>query len=886
MHVKLLFTFLAELCFTASQCANSQPTPDKITHYIYPLNKLECPKHPRSYCSEEYLQEIKADIANVLTHEKYSIRINLTGILRLFQTDKCHFSVNNFHGVDIFVAEHHPILLKRPTVGWLWRRRRKGKFRVPEMVWMFQNFVNVETHSNHSSDAAEISLAGSPFGVRIPVDNAAAIEAFPSDRYIRLNISHYSMQTKPWNCDVVIYLFPTLNTLIHLNLNFPATFDYDSKFLSQVNILSSKIPSSYLVISDKIFQSFSRTCSLNDDEMLRKIHVARSSHPSSGSTVSHKLFFLINLNTLEHVSAQIVTANLSIIKICSKWNNSYMYSTVTSDALNTATFRERWKTMSSVMCNNQASSTMLTWNIHLTREDVTFGTATQNLLDCENKISSKWILDIPQSPAERKAHAFAHVWKLIMGNYSYSLHHQPPRICRNGKIVTGKVEDTTEFTNQLIAEVKFDVEGSGIFQFPVVTDGDPNYLRFLSCGKRGLETFSIAGLFKVYDNYIWLSILFAITIVSIFLRQGKPEEIIIAMSQIVMALIRSLLEQGDPFSFRMMESRRHQLIIGAFLLVAIIISNAFKNTNILNLIIPRQAIPYENLQQLVDDKFALYSRTGDIRFPTCTRDESGNIKHTSSKHDADWTRGGNPNVTCHIVKLKSEVAKLNEMMKYSVVDAKVESNHLLDRLEQFTKLHKRISSSLTNVVKKYVQLLKDNGIYAAWIGYNSELGFALLSQFSDALKQGELNALFEEMRKCDRLAVLLPIDICNNWQRKLRRLRLSHVFIGKETYFSTKVVFRLEGLLPHYIIQRVKSTHESGIWARWENLTMSVIDVDEVVKPEKPSMSGNIIMIFALFLTGMVFASVSYIFELLVNYNIFSTNSLIKFQLHHWYFMG
>jgi len=77
---------------------------------------------------------------------------------------------------------------------------------------------------------------------------------------------------------------------------------------------------------------------------------------------------------------------------------------------------------------------------------------------------------------------------------------------------------------------------------------------------------------------------------------------------IFIQVTKALLEQGDPFSSGVSGTKRLRFSIGTFLLVAIVISNAYKSSNVYNLVLPRKPVPFENLSQLLSDSFKIYSK--------------------------------------------------------------------------------------------------------------------------------------------------------------------------------------------------------------------------------------------------------------------------------------
>lgn len=850
---------------------NRQQSTKHITHYIYPINEVECPSHPNVFCSEDYIQEIRADLASSLKSDKFSGAINLSKIITCFLHDNCHFVVNNFQGADIVVPEDLPILLRRPMMGWLWWRQSKGKFIIPQMIWIYQEFINLHRYTNHSSDSDEISLSGSPFGTHTSVSSIENMLALPPDRYIRLNITRYSIHTKPWNCNAAIYLFPNFSQLWSLGLNVPATFDYDSKIFSQVNILPSKIPAVHLIIVNRNYEN-------NLKRIVATTYVSSPPYPNKGSTISYDILFLLQVEVNQNILIQWNLTNVNLIKLCPTRTNSGFEYSADLIKLESPTELETWKVMSSVKCNYDASNNMLLWNIRARDLDDTLGILdmTKNLLTCENKIPPHRIYDNPVfSRAQRKMYALAQVWKSVTGNYTYQSPFLVSGGCQNGKPVTARLQEKImDIVIHLNVDVKFNIETSGVFQFPFVTDGDPNDMRIISCGKRGLDNFSITRLFRVYDEFTWLFIFFCTAIVAIILYLCTYQKPTMSISQISLSLTRSLLEQGDPFPLSLMKNKRHQLVIVIFLFATIIITNSFKNTNVYKMITPRKVIPYENLQQLIDDRFTVLTRLGYILYPPHTIGNYSNLQSEITQHVAFWSvqQHVDHSNSLQVAAVHSEVKQLSSMMKWKLLSENFQMRNSLELVTNLTQLHKHAASSLTDIVFKYLRQF--------WDEQSPDFRSPpVLSQMIEAMKEGELIVLFDEIQKCDKSAVLLPISICNSWQKRLQRLGHPHISVGKEAYFNTKVVFRLEGLLPQYIIKYIISVHESGIWRRWEDLLKGIISEvrNEIAKPEKPNMSGNIIMIFSL-LAGNVLAAGFFTIELLLNCKALTFRELVMSQ--------
>lgn len=72
-------------------------------------------------------------------------------------------------------------------------------------------------------------------------------------------------------------------------------------------------------------------------------------------------------------------------------------------------------------------------------------------------------------------------------------------------------------------------------------------------------------------------------------------------------------EQGDPFPEGELRGTTIRLVVAIVFTVAVILSNADKNTNAYNMIQPREPILHELLSQLIRDNFTILTRLTSIR---------------------------------------------------------------------------------------------------------------------------------------------------------------------------------------------------------------------------------------------------------------------------------
>lgn len=105
--------------------------------------------------------------------------------------------------------------------------------------------------------------------------------------------------------------------------------------------------------------------------------------------------------------------------------------------------------------------------------------------------------------------------------------------------------------------------------------------RFISCGERGQETFRFGELISVFDTWVWCLLFLQGVLVTIALAKFAGAE------KDLMSTFKVLVEQSNPFPEKTARMNALRVVMGSFLLMGIVLSNAYKNKNVYNMIAPR-----------------------------------------------------------------------------------------------------------------------------------------------------------------------------------------------------------------------------------------------------------------------------------------------------------
>ncbi|CAL8121392.1 unnamed protein product [Orchesella dallaii] len=282
----------------------------------------------------------------------------------------------------------------------------------------------------------------------------------------------------------------------------------------------------------------------------------------------------------------------------------------------------------------------------------------------------------------------------------------------------------------------------------------------------------------------------------------KRERVFFNIKQYSLALLKVILEQGDPFPSEPLAATPIRLMVAAFMLVGIVLSNAYKNSNVYNMIAPRNPVPYTHLKGLVENNFTIYVRSSSVNFFWWFHKvpKWEGVEITRHYITADDTG----------VQLLSEIKILLKLMQKNSNRKQYSNKSILQmkQIESATGMHPKLHFILKKRVEE-IQAIRP-------VPY--KLTPELRLQISGKFWNEEDKLLGEFIDNCDRAALVLPQSLCVNHAKRLRRLKLENVYVGKERLVQPMYVFSLKSQIPPFIIQRLRGTTEAGIWGRWQTL--------------------------------------------------------------------
>ncbi|CAL8143484.1 unnamed protein product [Orchesella dallaii] len=213
------------------------------------------------------------------------------------------------------------------------------------------------------------------------------------------------------------------------------------------------------------------------------------------------------------------------------------------------------------------------------------------------------------------------IWKKIMENYTmaYGNFQLASVVTKQGDFRCQQI-DVDFYIHLMGTGIQIGIaDGVDNTQFPIYIKNPAKSLTFVSCGDEPLQTFAFLELFSVFDFYVWIGItviviLFMPFFLSIcqFLEAYINSELESSAkffnTNVYFQPISLMLEQGGAYTAKQANTASLIPYLASLLLVSIVLTNAYKNDNVYNMIAPRKSIPYTLFNQLVADNFSIYTR--------------------------------------------------------------------------------------------------------------------------------------------------------------------------------------------------------------------------------------------------------------------------------------
>lgn len=268
-------------------------------------------------------------------------------------------------------------------------------------------------------------------------------------------------------------------------------------------------------------------------------------------------------------------------------------------------------------------------------------------------------------------------------------------------------------------------------------------LEFVTCGQRGISALRFPELVDIFSCEIWLTIFLLGIVVasfhSLLIMKQKIKPISGFIKQVIVnleSIIKVYLERGDQYNDFQLKYQATRSTTSGFLLAALVISNAYRSTNVCNIVMPRYYLQYHTIAQLKERNCTVYAMLEAFDFNLYGFKEPLEL-FIKDRHSIE----GKDNRNAYVMGLSVVKTLADDLQNTSwLVDADRKMIRLSilmpDSMKIINQVLKEVNPALlyqsVEESDKYIETI-DNSVY----------------------KQGE-QKLIEKLSECNNVAVVIP----------------------------------------------------------------------------------------------------------------------------------
>lgn len=839
---------------------------NEITPTFISIDQINKSSKSKYSCSDSLLNE---HMQSKWSESGNSIITNLNKYMSPFSDGNCLVILDNFQNTNVMI-DNNPLIVRQPVPLCRFREDAKSD-KYKDSIWGPGSlFVDKSFVTSNS----EIICPASKF---LNGNGILRSNSLP-DACLRLNLRKYWKHVKPWNCAVHIVPYPSIYMSEEFGELWPTPFNVEesrrlysfsySLSVPQVHILVEMCPDDKCSINSMhwhwIFESlYPKGMDASREVQATTVHIEDYVNQHRRRDIfSQDVFIIMETSAKQatHELASNVTENSRSIV------HTYVLQFTFGNWQETNTWTDLNQAISKKLITfpaeviDKASLDKLTlqssventiWSFHENFEesdDNIYHGIYKNLQTCDNFKSNAGMLSLEGSNEEMFRKEFTKIWLSVMNNYTIILKekYRDLRICLNNREVLIPSPNGRSFAKTASA-LSIGLQSVPYMNLYYFTSHFPtkdvnNNFRIVSCGTRTISSLRFDELVNIFDQWVWLAIAVTIISLSVVLTMWMKYTTGGNLLNYFLSHSKVLLEQGDPYNEGLFGTTSLRCLIGSYLIAGIVLSNAYKNSNVYNLITPRKPLPFETFSELRTANFTIFSRMGDEYVRK-------RFEHLSSntflmKRALAGSAVFLAEASDYQIFARTELAKFYDMGTFP--------NQKLSDLVHFV----RRNPTLFNWVKTIFE-----GIAKAPLP-----GFQYIVNQMAIFRTREMNYFFDLMLKCEKIALVLPSGLCSRVAQKVKHSKhYLPVSIGKDTYFGMNGLITLTGFVPHRIVTRLKAIGESGIWDWLMQVATGKSNSHSLEGGSSPfqagNMRGNLIILFYVLVGGLGVSTVVFIIQ-------------------------
>ncbi len=326
---------------------------------------------------------------------------------------------------------------------------------------------------------------------------------------------------------------------------------------------------------------------------------------------------------------------------------------------------------------------------------------------------------------------------------------------------------------------------------PVFVPNPLTQIRFIACGDTLLGRNGLFYMFtRSFDPSLWFA-MFAVVCFLVPLNMQVLSYELKPTLKVFTSICQTLVEQSTPFTSKIIVNNPIKIMLGFTLLSALVLSNAYKNDNMYELMNPKKFQPFKTIEQLRDANYSVFTLPYAVSIPP--------FCNTNIDALLNCIKIG--------FKLKGKFSFPQDEKNFVV-----ESKHLnfptkYRYLKNFSSVWMK---TLDKLIPKIIERYTAHG--------EPKIGRKRHSQHTIHFdnSQDEI-ALMEELEKCNNIGFISQDKNIRRWELLLRQRKVRKIFSGMDILIRKYTGYKIIGWVPAFILKRTNGLMSSGILDWWND---------------------------------------------------------------------
>ncbi|CAL8136338.1 unnamed protein product [Orchesella dallaii] len=238
------------------------------------------------------------------------------------------------------------------------------------------------------------------------------------------------------------------------------------------------------------------------------------------------------------------------------------------------------------------------------------------------------------------------------------------------------------------------------------------------------------------------------------------------------------------------------------------------------------------------------------------------------------------------VSLESEIENIYNEMEEKIEEGEVYMHEQLEQIEILVKHSEMLPTTIDTiheVRKEFFPPYLNATMFASRAKVDHHQADSLVRTL---FTKWQRKYAFESLKRCNKVALILPSFVCHRFAQKLsEEISKERIYVSKQVLHEHSFDVRLKGPITLYALKRFKWMQVSGIWEFWIQIFRDrTLYIEKQARTElkKPTMSGNISILFTTWIVGVAIGTVVFFVEIIkliysfIRFVIDQANQLIR----------